>query len=259
MLRRPHGSREPLRRHRHRGGPQRPRDRRPPRQAGSPGRRPRAPPGRGGAAITGTTLGSRLQGDRPLLRDEPDAGRAVLRELELERHGYKIYPQHGYFAPRADGRYLQMHADEKRRHAEISKFSPATQAGMEKWDAWPGRARCRARPAPRRRSSQRRLESSPRPRPPDRPRVEAPRARPEEDRRHHAAHDDERRRSPRRSLRVPRAQRRPLGERRDRDLGRAALAGDGVRDGASQDRRPRARGSRRKWGPGDFRKAEWGG
>src|SRR5450631_2911571 len=29
----------------------------------------------------------------------------VLRELELERHGYKIHPQHGYFAAHPDGRY----------------------------------------------------------------------------------------------------------------------------------------------------------
>src|SRR5690242_6956820 len=32
----------------------------------------------------------------------------VLRELELAKHGYKIYPQHGYFAAYPDGRYLQM-------------------------------------------------------------------------------------------------------------------------------------------------------
>src|SRR6478736_2429868 len=30
----------------------------------------------------------------------------ILRELQLARHGYHIYPQHGYFAPYTDGRYL---------------------------------------------------------------------------------------------------------------------------------------------------------
>src|SRR6516165_3012568 len=45
----------------------------------------------------------------------------VLRELELEKHGYKVYPQHGYCAPRADGRSLTMHADPARRHAEIAQ------------------------------------------------------------------------------------------------------------------------------------------
>ncbi len=29
-----------------------------------------------------------------------------MEELELARFGYKVYPQHPYFAPRADGRYL---------------------------------------------------------------------------------------------------------------------------------------------------------
>jgi phytoene dehydrogenase-like protein len=62
----------------------------------------------------------------------------VLRELELEKHGYKIYPQHGYFVPQRDGRFLQLHADTARRHAEISKFSRKDADAMEKWDAWLG-------------------------------------------------------------------------------------------------------------------------
>src|SRR5881397_3026529 len=33
---------------------------------------------------------------------------AVLRELELGKHGYKIYPQHGYFVAYPDGRYLML-------------------------------------------------------------------------------------------------------------------------------------------------------
>src|SRR4051794_38214089 len=49
--------------------------------------------------------------------------KAVVRELDLERYGYKVYPQHGYFAPHEDGRFLQMHADPARLRAEISKFS----------------------------------------------------------------------------------------------------------------------------------------
>jgi phytoene dehydrogenase-like protein len=62
----------------------------------------------------------------------------VLHELELEKHGYKIYPQHGYFVPQVDGRFLQLHADEKRRHAEISKFSKRDADAMVAWDAWLG-------------------------------------------------------------------------------------------------------------------------
>jgi phytoene dehydrogenase-like protein len=62
----------------------------------------------------------------------------VLRELELERHGYKIYPQHPYFVPQADGRSLQMHNDPSRRHAEVSKFSKRDAEAMVEWDAWLG-------------------------------------------------------------------------------------------------------------------------
>jgi phytoene dehydrogenase-like protein len=63
----------------------------------------------------------------------------VLKELELEKHGYRVYPQHGYFAPRADGRSLTMHADAARRHAEIAKFSPKDADAYEAWEAWLGR------------------------------------------------------------------------------------------------------------------------
>src|SRR6266545_4209324 len=63
----------------------------------------------------------------------------VLRELELERHGYKIYPQHPYFAPCRDGRYLMMCEDRARRFEEIAKFSRADAEAMERWTEWLGR------------------------------------------------------------------------------------------------------------------------
>jgi phytoene dehydrogenase-like protein len=48
---------------------------------------------------------------------------ALVRDLELERHGYHVFPQGPYFAPRADGRYLALPPEPGRRHAEIAKFS----------------------------------------------------------------------------------------------------------------------------------------
>jgi phytoene dehydrogenase-like protein len=63
----------------------------------------------------------------------------VLRELALERHGYKIYPQYPYFAPYRDGRSLMMCDDKARRFAEIARFSPSDAAEMERWDEWLGR------------------------------------------------------------------------------------------------------------------------
>jgi len=47
----------------------------------------------------------------------------LVRELRLEQHGYHVFPQGPYFAPRADGRYLRLPQDAAQRHAEIAKFS----------------------------------------------------------------------------------------------------------------------------------------
>lgn len=64
---------------------------------------------------------------------------AIVDELELARWGYKVYPQHPYFAPRADGRYLMMCDDLARRQAEIGKFSARDAEAIVGWDAWLGR------------------------------------------------------------------------------------------------------------------------
>src|ERR1700691_4833512 len=47
----------------------------------------------------------------------------LVRDLRLEQHGYQVYPQGPYFAPRQDGRYLRLPDDVAQRHAEIAKFS----------------------------------------------------------------------------------------------------------------------------------------
>ena len=63
----------------------------------------------------------------------------IVRDLELERHGYKVYPQNGYFVPYRDGRALQLPDDDpRRRHDEIARFSPADADAFERWDAWLG-------------------------------------------------------------------------------------------------------------------------
>ena len=56
----------------------------------------------------------------------------LVRDLRLNQHGYHVYPQGPYFAPRADGRYLRLPEDPARRYAEIAKFSAADA------DAYPG-------------------------------------------------------------------------------------------------------------------------
>ena len=47
----------------------------------------------------------------------------LVRDLRLEQHGYHVYPQGPYFAPRRDGRYLRLPGDPIQRRAEIAKFS----------------------------------------------------------------------------------------------------------------------------------------
>ena len=62
----------------------------------------------------------------------------LVGDLRLAEHGYHVYPQGPYFAPRADGRYLRLPHDPTPRHAEIAKFSardadayPAYEAYMD--------------------------------------------------------------------------------------------------------------------------------
>jgi phytoene dehydrogenase-like protein len=60
----------------------------------------------------------------------------ILRDLQLERHGYHVYPQGPYFVPYPDGRSLQLPSDPAARRAEIAKFSPRDADAMDRWDAW---------------------------------------------------------------------------------------------------------------------------
>jgi len=61
---------------------------------------------------------------------------ALVRELDLARHGYHVYPQGPYFAPHADGRHLQLPKDRARRREQVAAFSPADAAAMDRWDDW---------------------------------------------------------------------------------------------------------------------------
>jgi phytoene dehydrogenase-like protein len=63
----------------------------------------------------------------------------LVSDLRLAQHGYHVYPQGPYFAPRADGRYLRLPPDPAQRRIEITKFSasdadayPAYEAHMNR-------------------------------------------------------------------------------------------------------------------------------
>jgi phytoene dehydrogenase-like protein len=59
----------------------------------------------------------------------------IVSDLRLASHGYHVYPQGPYFAPRADGRYLRLPDDPARRRAEIAKFSAADAAAYPAYEA----------------------------------------------------------------------------------------------------------------------------
>jgi phytoene dehydrogenase-like protein len=58
----------------------------------------------------------------------------LVRELDLVRHGYHVYPQGPYFAPRADGRYLALPHEPAERFAQIAKFSERDAANYERYE-----------------------------------------------------------------------------------------------------------------------------
>src|SRR6201996_6498624 len=49
----------------------------------------------------------------------------LVRDLQLDRHGYHVYPQGPYFAPHADGQYLRLTEGPAPPDAQINKVSPA--------------------------------------------------------------------------------------------------------------------------------------
>jgi phytoene dehydrogenase-like protein len=59
----------------------------------------------------------------------------LVRDLGLARHGYHVYPQGPYFAPRAAGGYLRLPHDRAERHAEIAKFSARDADAYEGYEA----------------------------------------------------------------------------------------------------------------------------
>jgi phytoene dehydrogenase-like protein len=60
---------------------------------------------------------------------------ALVDDLNLACHGYHVFPQGPYFAPRADGSYLRLPYEQPERHREIAKFSAADAVAYEEYEA----------------------------------------------------------------------------------------------------------------------------
>ncbi len=63
----------------------------------------------------------------------------IIKDLALDRHGYKVFPMGPYYQAFADGRSIMIWSDDaKKNHEEIAKFSKKDAEAMPKWDAWLG-------------------------------------------------------------------------------------------------------------------------
>ncbi|HEV2240761.1 MAG TPA: NAD(P)/FAD-dependent oxidoreductase [Streptosporangiaceae bacterium] len=61
----------------------------------------------------------------------------IINDLELERHGYKIYPMGPYYQAFPEGGSIKLYADDARRnHDEVSRWSRRDADAMPRWDAW---------------------------------------------------------------------------------------------------------------------------
>ncbi|HEV2360432.1 MAG TPA: NAD(P)/FAD-dependent oxidoreductase [Acidimicrobiales bacterium] len=61
----------------------------------------------------------------------------IIRELDLERHGYKVFPMGPYYQAFPEGGSIKIFADDsKRNYEEIVKWSKRDADAMPRWDAW---------------------------------------------------------------------------------------------------------------------------
>jgi phytoene dehydrogenase-like protein len=61
----------------------------------------------------------------------------IIADLQLDRHGYKIFPMGPYYQAFPEGGSIKLYADDgKRNHESISKWSKKDADAMPKWDAW---------------------------------------------------------------------------------------------------------------------------
>jgi phytoene dehydrogenase-like protein len=61
----------------------------------------------------------------------------IIKDLDLERNGYKIFPIGPYYQAFPEGGSISLYADDaKRNYDSIAKWSKHDAAAMPKWDAW---------------------------------------------------------------------------------------------------------------------------
>jgi phytoene dehydrogenase-like protein len=62
---------------------------------------------------------------------------SIISDLDLPRHGYKVYPMGPYYQAFPEGGSIKLYADDARRnYQEVSKWSRRDAEAMPRWDAW---------------------------------------------------------------------------------------------------------------------------
>ncbi len=166
----------------------------------------------------------------------------LVRDLRLDRHGYHVYPQGPYFAPRADGRYLRLPADPAERHAEIAKFSARDADNYGDYEARLVRIAGILGPHADRDSAEAWFPAAGRPVRPGAAAAAPAQGGHQAGRGHHQAAHRQHRRSARPVLHQRCAARAAVGLRRDRHVGWPAIGRHRVRDAAPPHRRHRRPG-----------------
>src|SRR5205823_3942519 len=61
----------------------------------------------------------------------------IINDLDLARHGYKIFPMGPYYQAFPEGGSIKLYADDaQRNYDEVSKWSKKDAEAMPRWDAW---------------------------------------------------------------------------------------------------------------------------
>src|SRR3954463_7001643 len=60
----------------------------------------------------------------------------LVRDLQLARHGYHVFPQGPYFVPREDGRFFQLPDDRSLRYKTVGEWSAHDGEALQRYDAW---------------------------------------------------------------------------------------------------------------------------
>jgi phytoene dehydrogenase-like protein len=61
----------------------------------------------------------------------------IINDLQLARHGYKIFPMGPYYQAFPEGGSIKLYADDaKRNYDEVARWSTADAEAMPRWDAW---------------------------------------------------------------------------------------------------------------------------